>query len=57
MSCVLIYYFVLLQSSDPVINTDNDDTLMLKLNESLTEGGVGMFSFINCFRIKNTVLK
>ena len=30
-----------LQSNDPIINTNNDDTLMLKLHRSLLEGGVG----------------
>ncbi len=33
-----------LQSSDPVINTDNDDTMMLKLRNTLHEGGVGEYS-------------
>ena len=37
---------VILQSSDPVINTDNDDTLMLKLKSTLLAGGVGKSSLL-----------
>ena len=41
---MVVINFVILQSSDPVINTDNDDTLMLKLKSALLEGGVGRFT-------------
>lgn len=39
-------YCCVLQTSDPVINTENDEKLMLKADLSLLENGVGQFEMI-----------